>query len=135
MIKVEINITKLSNNNPYTYNQPLNDCTQLSNVRHPTDDYISMLIKQNNISSILDPVPITVLKTINHFIIPIIRQLLTNCKTNTIPPYFKQAPITPRIKKSNMDIIMLSNFLVLKQLNSTLLITSYIILIIILLRK
>ena len=90
-------MTKLSNNNPYTYDQPLTDCTQISKFRYPTDDDISTLIKQTNSSSILDPVPITVLKIINYFITPIIRQLLTDCiKTNTIPPYFKQASITPK---------------------------------------
>ena len=48
---------------------------------------------------------ISELKTINHFITPMIRQLLTDCiKTNTIPPYFKQASITPRMKKSNINI-------------------------------
>ena len=115
--KVEINMTKLSNNNPYTYDQPLTDCTQLSKFKYPNDDDISTLIKQTNSSSILDPVPTTVLKTINHFITPIIRQLLTDCiKTNTIPPYFKQASITPRIKKSNMDINVLSNYRPISQL-------------------
>ena len=29
---------------------------------------------------------------------------------NTILPYFKQASITPRMKKSNMHIIVLSNY-------------------------
>ena len=115
--KVEINMTKLSNNNPYTYEQPLTDCTQLSKFRCPTDDDISTLIKQTNSSSILDPVPTTVLKTINNFITPIIPKLLTDCiKTNTIPLYFKQASITPRIKKSNMDINVLSNFRPISQL-------------------
>ena len=71
-------MTKLSNNNPYTYDHLL-DCTQLSKCRYPTDDDISTLIKQTNSSSILDPVPTTVLKTINHLITPIIRQLLTEC--------------------------------------------------------
>ena len=33
--KLEINMTKLSNNNTYTYDQPLTDCTQLSNFRYP----------------------------------------------------------------------------------------------------
>ena len=36
-------MTKLSNNNPYTYNQPLTDYTKLSNSRYPTDDDISIL--------------------------------------------------------------------------------------------
>ena len=65
-------MTKLSNNNPYTYDQPLTEFNQLSNVMHPTDDDVSTLIKQTKSSSILDPVPITVLKTINHLITPII---------------------------------------------------------------
>ena len=71
-IQIEINMTKLSNNNPYTYDQPLTEFNQLSNVMHPTDDDVSTLIKQTKSSSILDPVPITVLKTINHLITPII---------------------------------------------------------------
>ena len=70
---------KLSNNNPYTYVQPLTDFTQLSKFKYPTDDDISTLIKQTNSYSILDPVPTTIRKTINHFITPIIRQLLTDC--------------------------------------------------------
>ena len=43
--KLEINMTKLSNNNSYTYDKPLTDCTQLSKFRYPTDDDISTLIK------------------------------------------------------------------------------------------
>ena len=38
-------MTKLSNNNSYTYDKPLTDCTQLSKFRYPTDDDISTLIK------------------------------------------------------------------------------------------
>ena len=66
-------MTKLSNNNSYTYDIPLTDYTQLSKFRYPTDDDISTLIKQTNSSSILNPVNIIVLKTINHFITPILR--------------------------------------------------------------
>ena len=33
-----------------------------------------------------------------------------------IPPYFKQASITPRIKKSNMDINVLSKYRLISQL-------------------
>ena len=66
---------------------------------------IFILIKQNNASSILDPVSITVLKSINHCIPSQIRHLLTNCiPTNTIQAYFKQTSLTPKMNKSNIDI-------------------------------
>ena len=67
---------KISDNNPYTYYLPLTDSTQLCNVRYPTDDDISTLIKQTNSSPILDPIPIIVLTKINRFITLIIQNYL-----------------------------------------------------------
>ena len=56
----------LSNNDSYTYDQLLTDCTQISNIRYPTDGDISTLINQTNSFSIFDPIHITVLKKINN---------------------------------------------------------------------
>ena len=44
-------MTTYYNNNSYTYDQPIIDCTLLSNCKHVSDDDISILFNKTNSSS------------------------------------------------------------------------------------
>ena len=65
-----------------------------------TDDVINAIRKLPDKSSAADPIPTSALKPVADFLLPFIAELFNrSISTGYVPARFKEAYITPRIKK------------------------------------
>ena len=103
-------ITKLHSTSPHI--EPPYVPSKPTSFRLATVDEISVLINQApNKQCNLDPIPMSLLKQCCHILAPVITNIvnLSLC-TGEFPSQFKQAIVTPLLKKPSLDRESLSNY-------------------------
>ena len=92
--------------------QPPATPSELSAFRHVSKDEVIKLIRQApNKQCALDPIPMSLLKQCCHILAPVITDIVNlSLSTGVFPSQFKQAIITPLIKKPSLDREFMSNY-------------------------
>ena len=74
-------------------------------------DVMKILKASSKKTCSLDPVPAEILFQCLNELVPVITKVInTSLKTGTVPSSFKEANVTPLIKKANLDVNVLNNF-------------------------
>ncbi|KAK2899404.1 hypothetical protein Q8A73_012533 [Channa argus] len=75
------------------------------------DDVSTLLLSNHPTTCTLDPIPSTLLQAVAPALMPAITQVInTSLKTGTFPTSFKQALITPLLKKPSLDPSVVENY-------------------------
>ena len=84
----------------------------LESWRHMTDDELRTIIMSSPSKDCsLDPLPTSLLKQCLDPLLPFIRNIINiSLGTSTVPSSFKQAIVTPLLKKPNLDPALLANY-------------------------
>ena len=90
-----------------------------SSFTFPTRPYVFSLMSSLKSNSLLDPIPLTLIRTISPSLIePIIMIIHASLITSIVPKSMKHSYITPIIKKTTLSYSKLSSYRPISQLSS-----------------
>ena len=75
------------------------------------EDVKKIVMEGNNKSCVLDPIPITLLKSSLDCLLPVITEVINrSIASSTFPSKFKTASVTPLLKKPDLEADELRNY-------------------------